>query len=306
MTPVPHSWPASSARKDMNHLGFQGQGGAEGPARSFPCPKDVTARRFLVCISEGVGEASLTFRGSGITREESDPEAKLLGLLARFTSEDGELQIQALIQEEFERRNRNEKRALARAQKKVRQFCVRWGLIKMWTFTFKTAQWDKAVVKAHMNTFLMRWRVLNGGKAFPYLYVLELHPGGHGYHVHVAVPGGMFTDFFQLRRVWGHGRIRFDKNARRSGESRNDARRLAIYISKYLGKDVDDDHNKGEHRYEPAQNFEIRTTRRWFPTFREADLFLRTRVRGERFEQVWSDYELEYWAGPPTWLYRSD
>lgn len=176
----------------------------------------------------------------------------------------------------------------------------------MWTFTFKTAQWDKKLVKSHMNAFLMRWRMLNGGKPFPYVYVIELHPEGHGYHVHVGVPGGMFTDFFQLRRVWGHGRIRFDQNSRHSGESRNDARRLAIYLSKYLAKDVNDDHAKGEHRYEPAQGFDVETTRRWFPSLREADTFLRFRVRGEKFDQVWSDYQIEDWMGPPTWLYRSD
>ncbi len=226
--------------------------------------------------------------------------------LSRFTDGEGELNIGALIQDELERQAQNERRAHGRALKDVRQFCVRWGLTKMWTFTFKTAQWDKRQVKSYMNEFLMRWRVLNGGKPFPYLYVIELHPKGHGYHVHVAVPGGMFTDFFKLRRIWGHGRIRFDKNTRHSGESRNDARRLALYLSKYLGKDMNEDHSKGEHRYEPAQGFDVQTIRRWFATFREAEDFLRFRVAGENFVQVWSDYELENWLGPPTWLYRAD
>ena len=157
-----------------------------------------------------------------------------------------------------------------------------------------------------MNAFLIRWRKLNGGKPFPYLYVLELHPEGHGYHVHLAVPGGMFTDFIQLRRVWGHGRIQYSENNRHSGESRNDARRLATYLSKYLTKDLYDDHRKGEHRYEPAQGFDLVTKRRWFGSFQEAEQFLHHRVLGETFIQVWSDYEVDNWPGPPTWLYRSD
>ncbi len=277
---------------------------AEGVDRCFPCPKDVTTNRFLVCLSEGTGEASITYQGSG--NGGRDQDAIHMARLSRFTNADGEVMIDALLQDEVERQFQNKLRAHGRAVKAVRQFCVRWGLTKMWTFTFKTAQWDKKQVKAYMNAFLMRWRVLNGGKPFPYLYILELHDGGHGYHVHVAVPGGMFTDFFQLRRVWGHGRIRFDENNRHSGESRNDARRLATYLSKYLAKDLNDDHCKGEHRYEPAQGFDLQTKRRWFATFRDAENFLRFGVDGERFVQIWSDYEIDSWPGPPTWLYRSD
>jgi hypothetical protein len=301
--PRPVSAPSFEGGSSMHDHVVLGEAG--GLARRFPSPKDVTTSRFLVCISDGVGEASITYHGTGNVRGGRDNEAIELARLRRFTNEDGELLIEALAQEDMDRQCRNEQRALGRAKKAVRQFSVRWGLTKMWTFTFKTAQWDKKQVKSHMNEFLMRWRVLNGGKPFPYLYVLELHPEGHGYHIHVAVPGGMFTDFFQLRRVWGHGRIRFDKKNRDSGESRNDSRRLAGYLSKYLGKDLNDDHIKGEHRYEPAENFGVETRRSWFPTFREADDYLRSRVSGENFVQVWSDYDMECWAGPPTWLYRS-
>jgi hypothetical protein len=279
---------------------------AEGGARRFPCPKDVTTSRFLVCVSEGVGEASVTYHSRGSSDRDRNPEARLLSRIAQFTNADGELNLGALVQAEFDLQAQNEKRAHQRAVKTVRQFCVRWSLTKMWTFTFKDEQWDRGEVKAYMNEFLIRWRILNGGKPFPYLYVLELHPEGHGYHVHVAVPGGFFTDFFQLRRVWGHGRIRFDANNRHSGESRNDARRLATYLSKYLSKDLGGDHQRGEHRYEPAQGFEVQTTRRWFPTFRAAVSFLRYGVAGETFVEVWSDYEIDAWLGPPTWLYRSD
>ena len=218
---------------------------AEGGAGCFPCPKDVTDSGFLVCVSEGVGEASVTYHRSKNAKRQRDPDGLAFKRMSRFTDLDGVFNLAAYVQDVFDRNYENERRAHGPAVKSVRQFCVRWSLTKMWTFTFKTAQWDKKLVKSHMNAFLMRWRMLNGGKPFPYVYVIELHPEGHGYHVHVGVPGGMFTDFFQLRRVWGHGRIRFDQNSRHSGESRNDARRLAIYLSKYLAKDVNDDHAKG-------------------------------------------------------------
>jgi hypothetical protein len=278
---------------------------AEGGARSFPCPKDVTGSGFLVCVSEGVGEASITYQGHRTGRSDRDPEAAFLTRIAPFINEDGELILDAYLQFDLERQAQNEKRAHARAVKLVRQFCVRWGLTKMWTFTFKEAQWDKRLVKANMNAFLIQWRILNGGRAFPYLYVLELHPEGHGYHVHVAVPGGFFTDYWTLKRVWGHGIIQYSEKNRHSGETRDDARRLATYLSKYLAKDVSEDHVQGEHRYEPAQGFEIKTTRRWFPRFQGAVAFLELGIIGERFLQVWSDYEIDSWPGPPTWLYRS-
>jgi hypothetical protein len=228
-----------------------------------------------------------------------------LARAAGFVNDDGELDVDAFITLELDRQSRNEQRAHSRAIKSVRQFCVRWSLTKMWTFTFAKSQWDRKGVKAQMNAFLIRWRVLNGGKEFPYLYVLELHPLGHGYHVHVAVPGGFFTDFHQLKRVWGHGRIDYSENTRHSGESRSDARRLAQYLSKYLGKDFSEDHVRGEHRFETAQGFKIETIRKWFPTFQHATAFLEFGVKGERFSLVWSDYEVEKWLGPPTWLFRS-
>jgi hypothetical protein len=34
-------------------------------------------------------------------------------------------------------------------------------------------------------------------------------------------------------------------------------------------------------------------------------MFLTERVRGERFVEVWSDYEIDKWSGPPTWIFNS-
>jgi hypothetical protein len=278
---------------------------AEGLDRSFPCPRDVTGFRYLVCIYEDTGEASVVLQAHGGARSEEDQANYALAKMAPYVDAEGELDCGPLIQNALDQESNNLRRANQRAAKNCRQYCVKNRLTKMWTFTFTEEQWDKTKVKRLMNDFLIRWRANYGGQPFPYLYVIELHPEGHGYHVHVAVPGSLFTDFYRLRRVWGHGRIRFDKSKRQSGESRDDSRRLAVYLAKYFSKAYGDEHQSGEHRYEPAQGFNVEVHRRSFKTFREADEFLAYQVIDESFRQVWSDYEVENWCGPPVWLYLS-
>jgi hypothetical protein len=285
-----------------------GARGAEGGARGFSCPKDITGSAFLVCIYEGTGEATVVYQASGEHDSMRSPEEKELSKIAKYVDESGVLNEGLLIEDALQREADNLHRANARAVKTLRLFMVRWSLTKLWTFTVspkaKIDRYDKEAVKVAVNDFFQRWRVLNGGRNFPYAYVLEQHKDG-AWHVHVAVNESMFTDFFQLRRVWGHGRIRFDKAKRQAGDPRNDSRRLALYLVKYIVKDIGEHHEKGEHRYEVAQGYRVDVTRRWFTSFQEARMFLMERVKGERFVEVWSDYEIEKWSGPPTWIFNS-
>ena len=66
---------------------------AEGGARSFPSHKDITASGFLVLLSEGVGEASVTFQGDGRSRQKRAPEELFADRLFKHTNADGELNI---------------------------------------------------------------------------------------------------------------------------------------------------------------------------------------------------------------------
>ena len=281
----------------------------EGGTRRFPCPKDVTGSSFLVCVYEGTGEASVVYQASGEHESIRSPEEKDLDKIAPYVDQWGELNLALLLTDFLAKEGDNLRRANARAVKTLRLFSVRWGLTKLWTFTVapsaKIDRYSKSAVKGAMNDFFIKWRGLNGGRAFPYVYVLEQHDDG-AWHVHVAVAGDLFTDFFQLRRLWGHGRINFEKSKRHAGDPRDDSRRLALYLVKYIVKEMGEGHVKGEHRYEVAENFPITVRRRWFKSFQEARMFLMERVSGEKFYEVWSDYELEKWSGPPTWLFRSD
>ena len=276
---------------------------ARSDGRGFSCPKDVTGSHFLTCVYEGTGEAVGVFLSRSQGADIVTGEERELERLAQFCTPDGELVEGLVIEDALKRRAENLARSNRRAITECRRFVVANGLTKMWTFTFKEEHWDKAEVKRLMNDFFQRWRKLEG-KPFPYLYVLELHPGGHGYHVHVAVPGWMFTDFFQLRRVWGHGRIRFDKRKRETGGPRDASRRLALYLVKYITKGFEDSHEFGEHRYERAEDFPVVVTRRRFSTFKEMKDYL-LYFASESFTIVWSDYEVDAWSGPPTWVCRS-
>ena len=283
----------------------------EGGASSFPCPKDITSSPFNVCVYEGVGEASISFRGESSSLRGAEGSSSDLALLRAATDEWGEINIPLLLKLEDERRQQNIARSNRRRVRRVRQYCVKNTLTLMWTLTYAEAQWDRKKIKADVNQLMIAWRGLNGGREFPYVYVLELHPKGHGYHVHLAVPEGMWTSHAKLKRLWGKGRIQFDEQKkRRSGEDRNNARRLAGYLSKYLVKAFDSDGlevEKGDHFYEVAQGFGVEVLRRSFPTFAEAESFLLSMIEGEQFAQVWTSLDCEWWPreSPPVWVFES-
>jgi len=51
--------------------------------------------------------------------------------------------------------------------------------------------------------FFRELRAGLAGERFPYLWVPQWHPGGHGLHAHFAV--GRFVPRRLIERSWGHG-----------------------------------------------------------------------------------------------------
>lgn len=84
------------------------------------------------------------------------------------------------------------------------------GNLYLWTFTFAEVI-DVAEGRRRWSEFLraLRKERKNRGQAkLKGLRVFELHPGGHGLHIHVAT--GCFMHVNQVRRLWfsvGGGRI---------------------------------------------------------------------------------------------------
>ena len=72
-----------------------------------------------------------------------------------------------------------------RAKSKVRHFAAANRLNRLGTLTYAEACFDPRQVRSDVARFFRRLRRLLDGDRFPYLWVPELHPGGHGFHVPV-------------------------------------------------------------------------------------------------------------------------
>ena len=285
---------------------------AVGGSRRFSSQDNEFVSPYLLREHVGTGEAVVTrrpSRGSAGEWVEVDGIEQLL-------SPSGVVLGQREVVSPAERERRSVSAAMSRAISLARRFSVRNGLTKLWTFTYASEQWDRAQVRRDVNRLMVEWRRLNGGRPFPYLYVIERHPGpvlddgsrgpSHGLHVHVAVPGGLWTSWAGLTDAWGHGFAHYRAENKFIGQGkgrRERSRRLASYLTKYITKAFDG-HQKGDRRYEVARGYEGEVRSRTFASFREVLDWLQ-HFGLEQYELVWSDYEAEDWLGPPTWIYRS-
>jgi hypothetical protein len=196
----------------------------------------------------------------------------------------------------------NARTANNRAVGKARRFIVAWMLTRMWTLTYADAEWDRAAVRADVNDFLQRLRK-HLGEEFPALYVIERHPGGHGYHVHLALQA-RFIDKHVLQSLWGRGLVQYadgNKAIRKEKTKRGQARCLARYLTKYMTKAWAEEHHPGEHRYEVTQGFQVGRVRRVFSTLAQAVEWL-TSLEQTRPVRHWHSRDAEDWHGPPCWV----
>lgn len=151
-----------------------------------------------------------------------------------------------------------------RARRQVRQYVVANRCDRMLTLTYRGAgNHDRDALVAHLHEF---WRALRAGvgRAFPYVWVPELHPGGHGWHAHAAL--GSFVPVRLVRACWPHGdRIDLQRKGRVGSSEAATVERAKIaarYVGKYLGKGFEETARAlGRHRYEFAQGFRPKVER---------------------------------------------
>lgn len=208
--------------------------------------------------------------------------------------------------EDPERAAESADRARRRAARAMRLYAVRNRLTRLWTWTYAEAQWDAAVVKRDANAAMGRLRKYLG-RDLPYLYVLELHPGGHGLHVHVLLPS-TFIAHEALSALWGHGFVQYSDREvalEQVKGQRARARMAARYLVKYVGKDVGRERPPGEHRYEVAQGFAPEVVRRSVESDWAGYVLLCSANGGEVPVESWSSAGREGWRGPPCrwWLW---
>jgi hypothetical protein len=190
---------------------------------------------------------------------------------------------------------RSAEEAARRARREIGRYCVANRLQYMWTLTFAEAVWDVDEARRAVVELVERLRQWFGGP-FPYLYVFELHPAGHGLHVHLAVP--RYIPHEVVAERWGRGYVWVSGPKRRGLAAAVAARSAARYLAKYVDKAIEEQHSFGRHRYEKAQGFapERRRVRRWN---------LNDGIRyvidyfGRQPSYVWSSEQDPAWAGPP-------
>jgi hypothetical protein len=195
-------------------------------------------------------------------------------------------------------------RALAEAERrargKVRRYAAANGLNRLGTLTYAgEGCHDPVAVRADISRFFRGIR-RGVGERLPYVWVPELHPGGHGWHVHFAV--GRFVPRGLIEGSWGRGfvHIKLIGNLPVGSGVREEARVAARYLSKYLGKDLSG--AGGLNRYDVAQGFQPKSETLIAPTEAEVTALASERM-GERPAYVWRSATQEGWRGPSAvWL----
>ena len=191
--------------------------------------------------------------------------------------------------------------AARRARGRLRRYCAANGLNRLGTLTYRGGGChDPAEVRADLGVFFRRLRDSLGGKPFPYAWVPEWHPGGHGLHAHFAV--GRYIKRSQIEDAWGHGFVSIKLLSDLPvGSGRLEvSRRAARYLGKYVAKSFADHGMRGRHRYDVAQGFVPERIQVWGRSADEV-VSLSSDLLGRRSpERFWSSATQEGWQGPPA------
>lgn len=146
---------------------------------------------------------------------------------------------------------RSSQEAARRAAACVRRLVCEHDLTRMFTLTLRAATTaeERPLVVRKVQAFTRRLRAR--WPRLRWLAVLEWHPGGHGWHVHMVcnrwLPKAVLAD------LWGWGFVDARRiKVRGDSTSMAAARKAASYVAKYVSKAVGDgapEHVAGDHRY---------------------------------------------------------
>jgi hypothetical protein len=182
----------------------------------------------------------------------------------------------------------------------VRRYCAANRLNRLGTLTYAGAGChDPRQVRSDVGVFFRRLRASLDGASFPYLWVPEWHPGGHGLHLHFAV--GRFVPRQRIEAAWGRGfvHIKLLGDLPVGSTSLTEARVAGGYLAKYVGKTFDHDHPAGLRRFDVAQGFAPRSV----PVIgasRGEVLERASEQMGSDPSWVWLSDERDGWRGPPA------
>lgn len=197
-------------------------------------------------------------------------------------------------------RERSEAEAVRRASTTIRRLCTEHGLRRMWTLTC-SEEWathDRAVVRGYVRRLAERLSKLN---VVAWVAVGELHPGGHGWHVHLVID--RWLPKHVIAAAWGRGFVDA-RYIRSSDGDRAGSRRAAHYVAKYVSKDAEsDDRRMGDHRYWRAQGMAIAEVSCEATNEELAHLLDLVRA-GAPVVWSWDSTTDDEWRGPPVRCWR--
>jgi hypothetical protein len=202
--------------------------------------------------------------------------------------------------------------AARRAQGKIRRYCAANRLNRLGTLTYRCeGQHDAEALRLEVGEFFRRLRrgievkqvpaKIRPGDPFPYLWVPQWHPGGHGLHVHFAV--ARYIPRRVIESSWPHGfvNIKLLSNLSTRSGPLEEARLAARYLARYVGEQLDDERRRpGLHRYEVAQGFQPVELKLHGRSLQEVVERATEQLGGARPTRVWSSQETEGWYGPPA------
>jgi len=191
--------------------------------------------------------------------------------------------------------------SIRRSKGRIRRYVTANRLNRLGTLTYAEACIDPAKARRDVGEF---FRELRGsvGQSFPYLWVPEWHPGGHGLHLHFAV--GRYIHRSLIDNSWGRGfiHIKLLGEVPMGGGGVHEARTAAHYLGKYVAKGIEASHDFGRHRFDVAQGFAPKVTRLAGRSM--GDLVRRASDRmGGVPSFVWRSRDEREWFGPPSfWM----
>lgn len=188
-----------------------------------------------------------------------------------------------------------------RARAKIRRYAAANRLNRLGTLTYRgEGCHDPARLRDDLAGFFRELRSGVGEGRFPYVWVPQWHPGGHGLHAHFAV--GRFVPRKLIERSWGNGFVHIkllDGLPVGSGVL-GEARLAARYLARYVGRHVEDERRlAGLHRYEVAQGFQPAKIE-CYGSSAEDVIERASGYMGSEPERVWLSSSVEGWRGPPA------
>jgi hypothetical protein len=196
---------------------------------------------------------------------------------------------------------RPQEEAARRARGKIRRYAAANRLNRLGTLTYRGEGCrDPLRLRSDLAGFFRQLRQGLDDGAFPYVWVPQWHPGGHGLHAHFAV--GRFVPRRLIERAWGRGFVHIkllDGLPVGSGELA-EARLAARYLAGYAGRDLRDERRPpGLHRYEVAQGFQPEKILVYGESAEDV-IERASGVMGLGPERVWLSSDTEGWHGPPA------